>query len=200
MVIDIIFALLAIYGFYVGFSRGIIQTIFTILAYVVGLMAAFRFGPEVTNFLESAFNYQNPLMFIAGFLLAFILTMLLIRLFARGLEGILETVHINIINQVAGGALMAAIMILVYSMLVWFADRSNILSDDLRQESMTYPYLKEYPAYVWKAGGKLKPVFENFWDHTVEFMDQLEDMGGVEQTESDPNIFDIEDDESNNNQ
>jgi uncharacterized membrane protein required for colicin V production len=197
MVIDIIFALLAIYGFYIGFSRGIIQTIFTILAYVIGLIAAFRFGPEVTDFLESAFNYHNPLMFVAGFLLSFILTMLLIRLFARGLEGILETVHINIVNQVAGGVLMGAIMILVYSLLVWFADRSNILSQDLRRQSITYPYLKEYPAYVWKAGGKLKPIFENFWDHTVEFMDQLEDTGGVEQTESEPTFYDIEEDNGN---
>jgi len=100
MVIDIIFAVAAAYGFWIGFSRGIIQTIFTILAYVVGLMTAFRFGPQMTQLLESLFSNTNPLMFIAGFVVTFVLTMLFIRLIARGLEGLLQTVNINVINQI----------------------------------------------------------------------------------------------------
>lgn len=174
MVIDIIFAIVLIYGFYLGFTRGIIQTIFTVLSYVIGLIAAFKFSPSATRMLETVFSSTNPLMFIAGFLLAFVGTMLLIRLVARGLEGILETVNINVVNQVAGGALLAAVMVLVYSLILWFADKSTIISDNTKQESFTYDYLEEYPVLVWRSTRQLQPIFVDFWDHTVDFMDRLQ--------------------------
>ena len=193
MVIDIIFAILAAYGFYLGFSRGIIQTIFTILSILFGLMAAFKFGPYMTQFLETAFNNDHPLMFIAGFLLAFVLTMFLIRLFARGLEGLLERANINIVNQVAGGLLLSGLMILLYSVILWFGDKSHLIDDATKRQSLTYVYLEEFPQEVWKLGRVIKPVFEDFWEHSVEFMDDLEELSndGVERSESEED-FDIE--------
>ena len=195
MVIDIIFAILAAYGFYLGFSRGIIQTIFTILSILFGLMAAFKFGPYMTQFLETAFNNDHPLMFIAGFLLAFVLTMFLIRLFARGLEGILEKANINIVNQVAGGLLLSGLMILLYSVILWFGDKSHLIDNATKRQSITYTYLEGFPQEVWKLGKTVKPVFEDFWDHSVEFMDDLEDLSndGIRRSETEE-VFDIEDD------
>ncbi|MCP3932959.1 MAG: CvpA family protein [Bacteroidetes bacterium] len=196
MVIDIIFAIAAGYGFFIGYTKGIIKTVFTILAFGFGLMAAFKFAPAMTNFLETAFNSDNPLMFIAGFLLTFVLTMVFIRLIARGLEGILKTANINIINQIAGGVLLSGMMILLYSVLLWFGDKSHLVNDKTKEDSFTYEYIKDFPTQVWAAAETLKPTFEEFWDHSVDFMDKLEKMSkeGVERSESDAKVYDIEED------
>ncbi len=196
MIIDIIFAILAGYGFYLGFSRGIIQTVFTILSVAFGLMAGFRFGPQTTKFLETVFNDNNPLWFIAGFLLSFVLTMVIIRLFARGVEGILQSANINIINKVAGGALLAGLMILMYSMILWFGEKSHLIDDTTKSQSLTYDYLEEFPNTVWALGERIRPTFVEFWDHSIDFMDKLEEMS-VERSESDPSIYDLPDDEEN---
>ncbi|MCB0550692.1 MAG: CvpA family protein [Phaeodactylibacter sp.] len=189
MAIDLIFLVLAGWGFYLGFSRGIIKTIFTIFSVVFGLMMAFRFGPEVTGILESMFN-ENPLMFIAGFLLTFVGTMFIIRFFANLLEGALETANINFINQIIGGFFLTAIFVLVYSLILWFADTSHLLGESTKQESRSYYYLERYPQKVWAWGRKAKPIFEDFWDHSIEFMDDLENMS-VERRESAPEFYDI---------
>ena len=47
---------------------------------------------------------------------------------------------------------------------------------------------------VWSLGERIKPTFEEFWDHSIDFMDKLEDMS-VERSESDPSIYDLPDDE-----
>jgi membrane protein required for colicin V production len=193
MVIDVIFAVFALWGFYLGFSRGIIKTVFTILSVVFGLMMAFRFGPDVTSFLETAVN-DNALMFLAGFLLTFVLTMVIIRLFASFLEGALESANINFINQAIGGTVMAGIMVLLYSVLLWFGDRSHLINEEAKQESTTYTYLEQYPELVWYYGEKAKPVLEDFWDHSIDFMDRLEDAK-VQREESDPVIYDLPDEE-----
>ncbi len=193
MVIDIILVIFAGYGFYLGFSRGIIKTVFTVLSYAFGLMAAFKFAPAMTNFLETTFKNDNPLMFIAGFLLSFVLTMIFIRMIAKGIEGLLETANVNFINQAAGGVLLGAVMILVYSMVLWFGDRSHIIDEDTKESSMTYAYLQTFPEQVWAVGKMLQPTFEEFWDASVDFMDKLE--RSVERDETtDTRVYDIDDD------
>lgn len=195
MAIDIIFVILAAWGFYLGFSRGIIKTIFTILSVVFGLMMAFRFGPEVTSMLESMLQ-ENPLMFLAGFLLTFVGTMLIIRMLANFLEGALETANINFINQIIGGFFTAAMIILVYSMLLWFGDKSHLVGEETKEESVTYTYLEQYPQKVWAWGQNIKPILEDFWDHSIEFMDDLENMS-VERRESAPEFYDIPENSQN---
>ena len=188
MIIDIIFAVAAAWGFYIGFSRGIVKTIFTVLSIVFGLVMAFRFSPQVTSLLETLFT-KNPLMFIAGFLVTFVGTMMLIRLFARFLEGALQTANINFVNQTVGGLFMAAIFTLLYSGLLWFGDKSQLISEQGKQESATYMYLEKFPEIVWRWGGKAKPIFVDFWQHSIQFMDELEKMS-VEREESQPYIYD----------
>lgn len=193
MAIDIMCAMMALYGFYLGYSRGIIKTVFTILSIFFGIVAAAKFGPAMTEFLQSAFNYYNPLMFLAGLMLAFILTMALIRLLANGLEGILETANINFINQILGGAVLSLALVAIFSLLVLFGDRAHIIDNQTKKDSVTYPLLEKMPDRLLEAGKLVKPVFTDFWNYSVDFMDRLERMNNMETTESD-NIFDIEDD------
>ncbi len=194
MMIDLFFAIFAGYGFFLGFTKGIIRTVFTVLSYAIGLLAAFKLSPAATRFLETALGSENPLLFVAGFLIAFFGTMLLIRFISRALSEGLESANINIINQVAGGALLAAVLTLLYSLVLWFLVESRIIKEEVKDTSMTYPFLMEYPKVAWNALGKVKPVFMEFWDNTVDFMDRVEKVG-IEKTEGDPNIYDIPEDE-----
>lgn len=191
MIIDIVFAIVAAYGFYLGFSKGIIQTVFTVLSVLFGLMAAFKFSPAMTDFLETTFS-SHPMMFLVGFLLSFVLTMVLIRMIARFLEGALETANINIINQLAGGFLLTSLLVLMYSAVLWFGDQSRLIDEETKNTSITYPYLEQYPKQVWKAVKAMGPTLENFWDHSLDFFDKVEEMG-IEKEETKTEIIDLDD-------
>jgi membrane protein required for colicin V production len=189
MVIDIIFVIAAIYGFYLGFTKGIIRTVFNVLSIFLGFLGAFKLAPAATKFLETAFGSDNPLMFVAGFLASFVATMLLIRMLARGAEGVLKTANINVVNQLAGGALLAAVMVFLYSLLLWFADISGLINES-KEDSFTYEYLEKAPEQAAKVYAFLKPTIKDFWNGSVKAMDRIKEMS-VEQEESEPNIFDI---------
>ncbi|MCB9283761.1 MAG: CvpA family protein [Lewinellaceae bacterium] len=192
MVIDIICVIAAIYGFYVGFTKGIIRTVFNVLSIFLGVLGAFKFAPAATKFLETAFGSDNPLMFLAGFLLSFVVTMILIRMLARGLEGVLKTANVNVLNQAAGGVLLSVVMVFLYSLLLWFADISGLL-DNAKEQSFTYEYLEEAPNKAGQVYEFLKPMIKDFWNGSVKAMDRIKEMN-MEQQESDPNIFDINED------
>ncbi len=192
MVIDIICLIFAAYGFYLGFSKGIIKTVFTLISIVFGIIAAAKFSPMMTDFLESVLNYHHSLMFIAGTLVVFGLTWMVIRILANSLEGILKTGNVNIINQVAGGGIMAILLVSLFSVFVLFGDRAHIIDDSTKKESITYEYLEVMPEKLQNVSKKLKPIFQEFWDYSINFMDRIE-KGGVERNTSDT-IFDIDED------
>jgi membrane protein required for colicin V production len=194
MIVDILFLLIAGWGFYQGYSRGIIKTVFTIFSIVFGLMIAFKLAPASTRFLETAFHTDSPLTFIAGFLLAFILTMVVIRMAAQFIERTLQAANINVINKFAGGLLMVSLYTLIYSMMLWFGEKSHIVTDQTAKESISYPFLKEFPGKMKIAYNYAKPAFQEFWQESVKFVDRLEEKS-MEKTESEPTIFDIPDEQ-----
>ena len=186
MIIDVIFLMAAGYGFYIGFSRGIIQTVFTAFAYLFGILAAFKFAPVLSTALESILNNHTPLVYLAGFLLAFIIVVLVIRFLGAALEGALQIAHINFINQFAGGALMAAVIVLFYSILLWFTDNAHLLSNEVKEDSRSYVVLKDYPEAAKNLGTKVAPVLQEVWGESLKLMNRLQ-----ENTESDARIRDL---------
>lgn len=191
MVIDIIFLIIAGYGFFIGFTRGIIKTLLYVLSIMFGLIVAVKFAPAATDLLTTVFNYQSSFMYLAGFLLCLALTIIFIRLIARGSEGLLRTANINIINQFLGGVLMGGLTTLLYSGLLWFGAEAHLLNATNTADSMSYPYLKEYPAKAKKVVNYVAPTFKDFWNESIDFIDRMQEAS-VKRTESDPKIYDLD--------
>ena len=99
MAIDIMFVIMVLIGFYIGFSRGIIKTVLSVLSIIFGIIAGFKFAGPMETFLIQATGQDRPIMFVVGFLLSFAIVMILIRMLAKGLESILQSANINIINH-----------------------------------------------------------------------------------------------------
>ena len=196
MSIDILFVIFGGLGFYFGFTRGIIRSIFNVLGIILGLVATFKFTPSVTRVLEDTFNSNSPMMFLAAAAIVGAIVFFALRFIAKTIESILQSVSLNILNQVAGGVLSSAITLLVLSFILMFADRSNLLEEETKAQSMTYEVIETFPGHFFTVFRSIKPVFLDFWDATVDFLDRVEDMD-LERTEETPNIFDIPDEEEN---
>ncbi|MBK8565172.1 MAG: CvpA family protein [Saprospiraceae bacterium] len=190
MTIDVLFLLIAGWGFYQGYSRGIIKTVFTAFSIVFGLMVAFKFTPAATRFLETAFHSTSPMNFVGGFLLAFLLTMIIIRMAAQFLEKLLQSANINFINQAAGGILLASLYTLVFSLLVWFGAQAHIITPENTKGSLTYEQLRAFPSKMKGVYDIIKPGFQDFWHEAVRFIDHMGEKS-LEETEQKPTIFDI---------
>ncbi|MBC6993823.1 CvpA family protein [Neolewinella lacunae] len=190
MVIDIICLIFLAYGFWVGYSKGIIATVLTLASYVIGILAAMKFGPIMGDML---YNWAPAITtggaFVLGAILVFFLTLVLFKLLAKGLTGFLETVNINFINQIMGGILSGLFFTFIFSGLVFFGDQSRIISPELREASITYKPLTAIRNAVWERGKDLYPIFRDFYDRAVDAMDRLRD--NVDQGESD-SLFDLE--------
>ena len=189
MIIDVICLIFLAYGFWVGFSRGIISTVLVLSSYIFGILAAMKFGPIMSDMLFGWFPaLTKGGSFILGAIVVFFLTLVLFRIIAKGLTGLLETVNINIINQILGGILSGLFFTFIFSGLVYFGDQSRIITDEARSGSVTYPVLNRMPDIVIDRAKSLYPIFRDFYDRAVDAMDRLRD--NVDQGEND-SIFDV---------
>ncbi len=172
MIIDLLFLLVAGFGFFRGYNSGILRTVFWGLSILIGLFVAMRYSVPFSNALQRIFNVEHSFMFIAGFLLAFIISMFLIRMIARIIEKLLENLNINIINKLAGGVVFSTFTILIYSLILWFLVQANMISETKRSESFTYPFLETFPEQSRELIKKLEPVLRDFWQTSGEAMNK----------------------------
>ena len=184
MVIDIICLVFLAYGFWIGYSKGIIATVLALASYVIGVMAAMKFGPIMGDIIMGMIpSSPHAIAFLGGVVLVFILTLVLFKILAKGMTSFLETVNINFINQIMGGLLSGLFFVFIYSGLIYFGDQSRIITDEAREQSITYPVLEKMPDVVIERGKALYPVFRDFYDKASDAMTRLRD--NVDKDEND---------------
>ncbi|MFN0175244.1 MAG: CvpA family protein [Saprospiraceae bacterium] len=183
MPIDIGFIAFFAYGFWQGYSRGFISTVFNLVLYIFGFVLAFKMADTTSAILKGMFHSDNPTMFLAGFFVNLLIIMLIIRSVARGLEAAMRMAYIGILNQVAGGVAMGGFLIVVYSVLVWFAAKVHFINEATISESQTYNFLKPIPTKAKDFAVRIKPFALDAWGTSLDWMDSLDKYGG-ERTET----------------
>ena len=165
MWIDIVFALVAAYGFYWGYSRGIIGAVVSIAAVVLGFVLAVRFSAEVTDLLADLFNTPpTGAMPLVGFVVTFAMVLLALRLLVTTVERLLSTLRINFLNKAAGGLAAALLAVFVLSLAMLSINSAGLVSREAKADSVTYASLVAFPAQVQGAFRQSKPTLERIKD------------------------------------
>jgi membrane protein required for colicin V production len=196
MTIDLICLAALAYGFYIGYREGILNSIFRVVSILIALMVAFRFSPAMTEMLEKGFDIYNPLMFVIGFVVTFFLTLWVFRWIGNLITSGMELIHVNLINQAAGGIVVGFIFVVLYSIVLWFADSAGVITEQTKIQSRTFLYLEPLPKKTFAFLGDLKPTFNRFFNKTNEVMDDME-RSRTKQKETKTDIYDVPEENSN---
>lgn len=173
MTIDTITVIVVAFGFYLGYQRGLIKTVFDTLSLLIGVLAALKLSPWTMDAIEATFHTHKSITLILGIAFTFLGVMIFIRFVGKKLEDLLEVVNINFVNKLSGGSIQAIFFAILLSYLVGFADKLTLIKEETKMKSYTYPHLMQMPAVSQKLFSGLKPVFSRFWQKTTEAVDAL---------------------------
>lgn len=171
MFIDLLFLLFVGISFYWGYQKGIIYSVFSLLAYFVGIVAAIKFSSIAVKLVHGALNTSHKTTAIIAFLLVFILVVVLVRLIAWGLEQVLKTFSLTLVNKVAGGAIHALIGLFVFCLFAWFLDKWKALPADQKHDSHSYKYVASLAPDVMRATGDVVPMVHRTFDEMEHLID-----------------------------
>ena len=173
MIIDIILLGLLIMAVVKGLQRGFIVALFSMIAFIVGLVAALKLSTVVATYLDDSINVSARWLPFLAFGLVFIVVVLLVRLLAAVIQSTMELAMLGWVNRIAGIFLYAILYILIFSVLLFFAVQMNFFDQDGLDNSSTYPYIKPVGPFVIDGIGVLLPWFKDMFAELQEFFGRL---------------------------
>ena len=160
-------------GFFLGFRRGLIKTIFDAASILIGIVAAIKLSPVAINILE-ALGVNSSIAFVLGIAFSFAGIMMLIRFIGKKVEDFLKAVNINIVNRISGGAIQALFFAVILSYGVHLLDKVHFISNEQKAKSKSYTHLQALPEATEGLFIKLKPLFITFWQKTEQIVKEDE--------------------------
>ncbi|AIY12421.1 MULTISPECIES: CvpA family protein [Cellulophaga] len=160
--LDIVFGLILVWGFYIGFKNGLFVEIASIIALIAGIYGAIHFSYITGTYLAENMDWNEQYMNIASFVITFIIIVVLIHLSAKLLTKIADFAMLGFLNKIAGGIFGALkVSIIIGALLLFFssmAETTNLINEETKKESKLYEPLKAIGALIFSNILKFEPT------------------------------------------
>lgn len=127
MAVDILFIIMAAFGFYFGFSFGLMKVVLAVVSLISGVLAAMAFTPMTTNIIIETFEVDSVFLPFISFLVTLLIVLMLARIITKLIEETVDNKRFDIVSQVIGGIIMGFVFTLLYSVLVLFFGQARVI-------------------------------------------------------------------------
>jgi membrane protein required for colicin V production len=173
MILDIIVVVILILALIKGYRQGLIVALFSLVAFVIGLAAAIKLSVVAAGYIGKAINISERWLPIISFAVVFLIVVLLVRLGAKFIQKTVELAMLGWVNRVGGILLYAALYILIFSVLLFYADQMNFIKPETKSESATYSYIQPWGPKLMEGLGKVIPVFKGMFQELEDFFEKV---------------------------
>lgn len=125
--VDVLFIIMAAFGFYFGFSFGLMKVVLAVVSLISGVLAAMAFTPMTTNIIVETFEVNSVFLPFISFLVTLLIVLMLARIITKLIEETVDNKRFDIISQIIGGLIMSFIFTLLYSVLVLFFGQARVI-------------------------------------------------------------------------
>lgn len=171
MIIDIIVAIIIILAIIKGFKQGLIVALFSVIAFIVGLAAAMKLSVVVAGYIGKEVNVSEKWLPIISFAVVFLLVVLLVRLGAKFIQKSVELAMLGWVNRLGGILLYCGLYILIFSIVLFYAEQLSLIKPETIKGSVTYEYIQPWGPKLMEGLGKIIPVFKGMFEDLENFFD-----------------------------
>jgi membrane protein required for colicin V production len=173
MGIDIAIALVVFIAFIKGYQEGLIMSLFTISAYIVGFFAALHCSFVIANYLQSSINIPQQWIPIVSFILLFLAVMVIVRLFGKILEKVFGKLLPTSLNKFAGGLFWALFGFILMALFIHLLDGAELFTQTIKASSATMPYIEKANVLVKSRIGEIFPFISNLYQEIDDYFETL---------------------------
>ena len=161
-IIDTVLIGFVLIGVYSGYREGLILSIFSLFAVIVGVLLDFKLMGEAITFLMGRFYIGDQVLPFVAFAFVFLLVVIGVNLLGRILKLTVSATFLGIFDKIAGGVFGAIKTIFMLSVMLWIAESlkfkvpDNLMSDS----SLLNPIANVAPA-ASKWISAVIPYFSN---------------------------------------
>lgn len=163
MVIDIIFIILLLIAIVKGLQRGLIVAVFSVIACLAGLAAAIKLSAVLADHWKNSTHESSKWIPILAFILVFVIVVLLVRWLANLIEAAVDFGLLEWLNKMGGMLLYVGLFAAVYSIILFYGSRSQIIPEKTIADSRVYALIEPFGPTVVNGIGKIIPFFKDMF-------------------------------------
>ena len=140
--LDILIALLLAWFIYLGFNKGLIASVATLIGLAAGLYFSIRFSDWVGQQLFRNSDLDEGTVALTSFIITFIAVLVATYLLGKFVTNLVRTMRLGWLNKLAGALFGSLKAILILSVLLGFLQKINhnywLISETTMDESKLY--------------------------------------------------------------
>ena len=142
-ILDIVLIIPLLYGAWRAFHKGFIMALFTILALLIGLYAAFHFSDQFSLFISDQSDSKPKYLPAFSFLVLFLLVGTCIYFGGKALEQVIKIAQLSLVNKLLGAVLGFIKWAYIVGATLVFINavdsKEEFLTKELKTNSIIYP-------------------------------------------------------------
>lgn len=162
MIIDLFTLLILVWAIMKGYGKGFVVAVASFFALYIGLAIALKFSVKVSHWLESNGHTGSWIPFLS-FILVIIAVIILVRLGANLMQKLLELFLLGWLNKIGGMIIYILIFMSIYSTILFFAVKMNLLTINIINDSKTYAIIKPLGPGLIDLMGSIIPFFKGLF-------------------------------------
>lgn len=174
--IDIIIIAPLLYAAWVGFRKGLIIEIFTLLALLVGIYVGINFSDYTANLLIENFQLEGEYLPVVAFTITFLGVGAMVYFLGKVLEKMLKIASLSFVNKIAGLALGLVKMVYVLSVLIilieTYDERGHFINQEIKEDSALYDPMKSVATFSIPAVEKSSIWLKNSVQEVMEMQQE----------------------------
>lgn len=173
MIIDIIYLIILAIAAVTGYRRGLIVSVFSLVALLFGLAAALKLSALTASYIGSSVKVSEEWLPVISFLIVFLLAYLLVRWAGRLIEKAVQLVQLGWLNRLGGIIFFIVLYTTIYSVLLFYAYQTGVIKRETKNKSFACSFIEPWGPKAINGLGTALPVFKNMFSDLENFFGKL---------------------------
>lgn len=163
MLIDVVFLILLLTAVFKGLRNGLIVALFSLLGVIAGMAVAVKLSAVAANYLGNAVNISERWLPLVAFIAVFLAVIIVVRLGAKALQGVVEVVMLGWLNRLGGIVFYALLYTFIFSVVLFYLGQVHFIKPETEQASATFSYIRPLGPKVIDGVSAIVPLFKNMF-------------------------------------
>lgn len=172
MVIDIITGLLLVFAVYKGWTKGFTMAVFTLASYFISIVLALQFSGLVAGYIRDHAKTDSKWYSFLSFVLVMLAGIVAVRIVGKIIEKSATVLMLGFANKVMGILFFAFIYITVFSVLLVYAEKFEMIDVQNAGDSRTYGYILRFGKGLIQRFSEWMPAIKNLFNDTKDAIKQ----------------------------
>lgn len=156
-----------------GLKNGLIHEFLTLTGTFFAIFISFTYMDDLGNVLAFYSGSSSAWVPVISFVMIYFVAIVLLNIVIKALNAFITFAHLSTLNLLTGSLFSAYKGALILSVILLFMAGFNLPKDDVKNDSLLYPYVFPVAPMSYDFVAKIYPGVDSFAEQAGTFIDKF---------------------------